>query len=487
MITALLQGTILCFVTLNFHFHASFDSFAVTSFRRLDEEQTALDSNVEILVAKDRTESVVSGPGTDAPKPERRLSKSQQRKLRRIEEEKERRAKRSQILKSLSEFQLNSEQLSMLRPTAARGQRETKKEALRRALKLQRAGVQFDDDVQLLRERGDRDTEEIDHDHHDNSSMLSTSSSEEDERRYVQSGVNNTIASRNDSEARAPLARQVQHTAEDEPKPAKRPRFSQIIATQTANWEQHDNLQDVPAKQANAEPERVTGIKQSEEIQAAVSKAREEIEADAGTARLLKSFIDDDNGYDEINALVPRKRRSIHTVEMEARPIEKGPSRVVIVERPAEIEAMRSELPIIGMEQEIMEAISEHDVVILCGATGCGKTTQMPQFLFEAGYGNRLFPERSGMIGITQPRRVAAVSTATRVAEELGGELGQIVGYQVRCGRPIGLGLNQVDIMVLAFFFFAISFPGFVEAISQPSLYVWYLSPFCFRFAMTSM
>lgn len=55
----------------------------------------------------------------------------------------------------------------------------------------------------------------------------------------------------------------------------------------------------------------------------------------------------------------------------------------------------------------------------------------MPQFLLEAGYGCKRFPERAGLVGVTQPRRVAAVSTATRVAQELGEELGQTVGYQV--------------------------------------------------------
>ena len=56
---------------------------------------------------------------------------------------------------------------------------------------------------------------------------------------------------------------------------------------------------------------------------------------------------------------------------------------------------------------------------------------QVPQFLLEAGYGSQRFPERRGTVGVTQPRRVAAVSTATRVAQELGEELGKTVGYQV--------------------------------------------------------
>lgn len=54
----------------------------------------------------------------------------------------------------------------------------------------------------------------------------------------------------------------------------------------------------------------------------------------------------------------------------------------------------------------------------------------MPQFLYEAGYGSRLYPERAGLIGVTQPRRVAAIAAATRVAEELDCPVGGAVGYQ---------------------------------------------------------
>lgn len=57
---------------------------------------------------------------------------------------------------------------------------------------------------------------------------------------------------------------------------------------------------------------------------------------------------------------------------------------------------------------------------------------QVPQFLLEAGYGCTAFPERCGHIGVTQPRRVAAVAAATRIAQELGCTLGSLVGYQVR-------------------------------------------------------
>ncbi|EXJ87615.1 hypothetical protein A1O3_04576 [Capronia epimyces CBS 606.96] len=102
----------------------------------------------------------------------------------------------------------------------------------------------------------------------------------------------------------------------------------------------------------------------------------------------------------------------------------------VHIDRPEEIQQSRSALPILQREQEIMEAVHNNAVVIIKGDTGSGKTTQLPQFLFEAGYGSPEGPT-PGLIGITQPRRVAAVSMAKRVATELG-QYGDRVAYQIR-------------------------------------------------------
>ncbi|XP_061371043.1 ATP-dependent RNA helicase DEAH13 [Gastrolobium bilobum] len=111
---------------------------------------------------------------------------------------------------------------------------------------------------------------------------------------------------------------------------------------------------------------------------------------------------------------------------------------VVHVYRPTEVEDKRKDLPIVMMEQEIMEAINDHSNVIICGETGCGKTTQVPQFLYEAGYGSSKSRIHNGIIGVTQPRRVAVLATAKRVAYELGLHLGKEVGFQVRYDKRIG-------------------------------------------------
>ncbi|GMG32887.1 unnamed protein product [Ambrosiozyma monospora] len=102
----------------------------------------------------------------------------------------------------------------------------------------------------------------------------------------------------------------------------------------------------------------------------------------------------------------------------------------VEVDRPNEIQQARMQLPVFAEEHRIMEAIHHNDCIIICGETGSGKTTQVPQFLFESGYGSPN-SETPGMIGVTQPRRVAAVSMAERVGNELGNH-GHKVGYQIR-------------------------------------------------------
>lgn len=84
------------------------------------------------------------------------------------------------------------------------------------------------------------------------------------------------------------------------------------------------------------------------------------------------------------------------------------------------------QLPVVADKQRIMATIAAHQVVVLAGETGSGKTTQIPKMLLEMGYAEH------GMIGHTQPRRLAARSVAARIAEELGEPLGQTVGYKIR-------------------------------------------------------
>ncbi|MFM0319363.1 ATP-dependent RNA helicase HrpA [Paraburkholderia nemoris] len=87
-------------------------------------------------------------------------------------------------------------------------------------------------------------------------------------------------------------------------------------------------------------------------------------------------------------------------------------------------------LPVSGRREEIARAIAQNQVVIVCGETGSGKTTQLPKICLELGRG--LGAGGTGLIGHTQPRRIAASATGRRIAEELGTPFGEVVGYKVR-------------------------------------------------------
>ena len=151
-------------------------------------------------------------------------------------------------------------------------------------------------------------------------------------------------------------------------------------------------------------------------------------------------------GFQPSSAILPTQDGELEakSIGLQARPVEVEPlppelemstglpnrkAFSVPISRSPEVEQARLELPIVAVEQKIMEAIHNNPIAVIWGATGSGKTTQLPQFLYEAGYGS-LNSSNPGMIGITQPRRVAAVSMAKRVADEMNSP--DKVAYQIR-------------------------------------------------------
>ncbi|KAI5350402.1 hypothetical protein L3X38_003293 [Prunus dulcis] len=110
------------------------------------------------------------------------------------------------------------------------------------------------------------------------------------------------------------------------------------------------------------------------------------------------------------------------------------------------IQEQRQSLPIYKLKKELIAAVNENQVLVVIGETGSGKTTQVTQYLAEAGY------TTMGKIGCTQPRRVAAMSVAKRVAEEFGCRLGEEVGYAIRfedCTGPDTVIKYMTDGMLL--------------------------------------
>ncbi len=132
-----------------------------------------------------------------------------------------------------------------------------------------------------------------------------------------------------------------------------------------------------------------------------------------------------------------KRLRGLQSRERQGQPIDQGlPKLSAAIEQSVAARLKRfesrpeitypEELPVSGKRAEIAAAISEHQVVVIAGETGSGKTTQLPKICLELGRGS------AGLIGHTQPRRLAARSVAQRIAEELKSELGSHVGYKVR-------------------------------------------------------
>ncbi|MDF7798298.1 ATP-dependent RNA helicase HrpA [Pontiellaceae bacterium B1224] len=138
-----------------------------------------------------------------------------------------------------------------------------------------------------------------------------------------------------------------------------------------------------------------------------------------------------DRGH--LNALMRRVRQRIHDNQPAEKIVSKLQSEYFqSLERAKKRLAVELKLdypeilPVSGKKDEIKKLVQENQVVIVCGTTGSGKTTQLPKIVLEAGAG------KTGRIGVTQPRRLAATGMARRVAEEMDSDCGNGVGYQVR-------------------------------------------------------
>ncbi len=137
-------------------------------------------------------------------------------------------------------------------------------------------------------------------------------------------------------------------------------------------------------------------------------------------------------GAREIERLTGRKTKSLPADQMRARldRLEKrlraSAARRNRRRQNRPIFSYNEELPITAKKDAIIRAIEQHTVIIVSGETGSGKTTQLPKFCLAAGRGV------DGIIGHTQPRRIAAMTVARRIAEEFGQEIGQAVGYKIR-------------------------------------------------------
>ncbi|CAH0555809.1 unnamed protein product [Brassicogethes aeneus] len=150
-------------------------------------------------------------------------------------------------------------------------------------------------------------------------------------------------------------------------------------------------------------------------------------EKDQMASAVFKFGAKDAKSRDDYELLLEDQIEFIQALKLPGTKEKKEPQLTEVEKKIMDIEECKKSLPIFPFRDEFINAVRENQVLIIEGETGSGKTTQIPQYLHEAG-----FTEDSKKIGCTQPRRVAAMSVAARVAQEMRVKLGNEVGYAIR-------------------------------------------------------
>ena len=345
----------------------------------IDEKTDGDDANADIVMKFSKSEQATrkkaAGKAHRAVEREAneiKMSKGKMKALQKLKDRQEREAKREELFTSLAKHHVDSRAVGLLKSSSALGAgRETKKQRLSRAIKEERAGL------------------------------------------AVTAAADLVVGMERHTVGESARARRKRLQREQEE------REMALLATSSDGSSGEDSdMDEAEDPDENKSDGEVPGSENDNEIDQSgkdmtmvTSGAEEKMQAD-------RTRPDGNHGNCD-----------------DTEPAQRKPAFYVTVKRNPEIQQARSKLPMFAEEQQVMEAIKRHDVIVLCGATGCGKSTQLPQFLYEAGYGHE--NGTPGMIGCTQPRRVAAITTAKRIAKELNMPLGKQVGFQVRYEKRI--------------------------------------------------
>ena len=328
------------------------------------EEYSKSHDDTNILVAPNKKNKVKVTHKHPNEK-RKKLTKKQRKRLEKIVETKRKKAKRADLLKSLSEHGVSDKELAQMNSTTDLGQLNITR---KRKLSEVESSCQPDKGVISSIRRGRKKGKKLRLENKAREPIPAGISKEEEEE----------FDSENSSES------------DDEDSDVKN------VAEKNQGVEStHSNIDDTECM--DREKNELTD-------------SRKGLKAEANEVKV--KTMDESKHETVAKNVAPKKTESEPAIFKE-------------VQRDPKIQAARLQLPILAEEQAVMEAIHDNDVVILCGETGSGKTTQVPQFLYEGGYTTR------GLVGVTEPRRVAAVTMSRRVALELNMST-ELVSYQIR-------------------------------------------------------
>ncbi|KAI1332079.1 DEAH-box RNA helicase [Xylariaceae sp. FL0255] len=347
--------------------------------------------------------------------------------------------------------------------------KETKREKMSRALRERQAGIsQHDDDLLFEARTVPESDSDDDEDPQENPRPVGTASSQQNEGADQDNRAESVGRSESTVALGSGLKRPLETGDDGRPILRKRQKRGGIKPKSSArsrlNPETAIDSDDVPSELEDSEEEEWNGFSTDEEASAAQQSSSDDTSEEESSSEQYESEDSDSASEPRISNFkawahqqrnealgykpVANNNNALANIpipkDFKPRPIEQDPLPMellptkdtgrktfsVLVNRSPEIQEARNKLPVVAEEQRIMEAIHNNNTVVVCGATGSGKSTQVPQMLFEAGYGSPGSPT-PGKVVVTQPRRVAAVSVSQRVAQELG-DHSDAVAYQIR-------------------------------------------------------
>eukprot|EP01041_Mallomonas_annulata_P003828 gene3828-7628_t len=414
----------------------------------------ALGSGDVILPSKKKAKVRATIVSEEVLKEVRQISKKEQRKLDQLQMKKEKEEKRSHYMEVLKKSEISEKDRSLMLSTREIGQTQSTKKKLQMILKRQRAGLQLTEEESCLLYRPRKEAPT------DNGNDPFSNTACDSQISTINNVVHNVTAVEEKKDI-LPLKPTVQSFAGlGSQLLAKFQRLKQLTdeggsggsssimtmpktTTKVVMSGSKESVQSIRAAQLGSEIGDYNEEDEEDDDDVELFPVVASTSTSTGTVLVTRSQALDVLGeVPEGERYVPDEFRcpvtdmgvirgttgtssSIETNSTSTSVMKRTESRAVDLKRDPQI-------------QEIVEAINNNDVVIICGETGSGKSTQVPQFLYEAGYCT------SGLIGITQPRRVAAVSTAQRVSQEMGSETCHadgLVGYQIRYdSRTVGSG-----------------------------------------------
>lgn len=330
--------------------------------KRMEHMNTANvdDTNYFTIIPLPTNTGIESGEKRDHFK-HHKMSSRQKKKLLKILETKERKAKHSALIEKLQSMSLPQTEMNLLHTsTSVTRKKPTRKEVLERA-KISMSNEVLCNTISCIRKGRKRNRKKL--------------------------TVEKILAS---------------------------PKITDNEKQETSEESEQDDIRE-EGEEIGEEGEKIG--EEGEEIREELKDDKEEI--------IRGETIKDRHTGEEYNVMDrhPVKKHDVISVSSD----KKG-SIYVPVSRSNAIQISRLALPILSEEYAIMDAIQQHNVVIVCGETGSGKTTQVPQFLYEAGYAHKNSHQK---IGITEPRRVAAISVSQRVSHEMNLS-NREVSYQIR-------------------------------------------------------